>query len=99
MNGHAMGLIETAGYATAIVAADFALKAANVKLIRIETVIGVAKSLGVTIYLSGEVAAVTAAVEAGEHEGARIGTVVSARVIPNLDPKVRTDMFGGALDS
>lgn len=98
MSEKAMGLIETAGYATALVAADYALKAANVKLVRIETVIGVAKLLGVTVYLGGEVAAVQSAVDAGTREAEKIGKVVSSLVIPNLDNKVRKDMFGGALE-
>lgn len=94
MNSGAMGFIETAGYAAAIVAADYALKAADVRLVRIERVIGVEKLLGVTVYLSGEVAAVKAAVEAGERGGAKVGKVVSAHVIPNLDPKVTESMLG-----
>lgn len=99
MSSTAMGFIETVGYAAAIVAADYALKAANVKLVRIETVIGVGKMLGVTVYLGGEVAAVQSAVDAGSREASKIGTVVSAHVIPNLDSKVRMDMFSGELES
>ena len=98
MNQTALGLIETAGYAAAVVAADFALKAANVRLVRMETVVGVAKALGVTVYLTGEVAAVEAAVEAGCEAIARFDRVVSRRVIPNLDGKVRMDMLQGSLE-
>ncbi|WP_063776476.1 BMC domain-containing protein [Paenibacillus sp. IHB B 3415] len=77
----ALGLIETLGYTTAVSAADAALKAANVQLIAVEKVIGVGGSLGVTIHLSGDVAAVAAAVDAGKAEARRIGTVISAHVI------------------
>ena len=98
MTGKALGLIETIGYATAIVAADFALKAANVRLVRVETVIGVGAMLGVTVYLQGDVAAVEAAVEAGNRAASAVGTVASSKVIPNLDGKVRKDMFNGALN-
>ncbi|MEK3682702.1 BMC domain-containing protein [Paenibacillus sp. FSL R10-2736] len=77
----ALGLIETLGYTTAVSAADAALKAADVQLIAVEKVIGVGGSLGVTIHLSGDVAAVGAAVDAGKAEAQRIGTVISAHVI------------------
>lgn len=77
----ALGLIETVGYTTAVAAADAALKAANVNLIAVEKVIGVAGSLGVTLHLGGEVAAVSAAVEAGKEAAMRIGKLVSAHVI------------------
>lgn len=77
----ALGLIETLGYTTAVSAADAALKAADVQLIAVEKVIGVGGSLGVTIHLSGDVAAVGAAVDAGKAEALRIGTVISAHVI------------------
>lgn len=93
----AMGFVETFGYGPAIVAADTALKAASVRILRIEPTIGSGGSLGVTIYLQGEVAAVTAAVAAGSEEAGRIGKVVSAHVIPNLDKKVHTGMFHGKL--
>ncbi|MCL6458411.1 MAG: BMC domain-containing protein [Gorillibacterium sp.] len=74
-------MIETVGYTTAVSAADAALKAANVTLIAVEKVIGVAGTLGVTIHLSGDVSSVSAAVEAGKEAAQRIGTVISAHVI------------------
>ncbi|ASA24110.1 BMC domain-containing protein [Paenibacillus donghaensis] len=77
----ALGLIETLGLTTAVSAADAALKAADVRLVGVEKVIGVGGSLGVTIHLSGDVAAVTASVEAGKAEAARVGRVISAHVI------------------
>ena len=95
---HALGLIEAGGYGTAISAADAALKAANVSILRMEPTIGSGGSLSVTVYLGGEVAAVLAAVAAGETEGRRIGNIVSTDVIPNLDAGVQTGMFHGSLE-
>lgn len=89
----ALGLIETAGYATAISAADVALKAANVELISIERVIGVSGLLGVTVQFSGDVAAVTSAVQAGKEEGERVGKVISAHVIPRAHDEVNEKLL------
>lgn len=75
-------MIETVGYATAVSAADAAVKAADVEVIGIEKVIGVAGKLGVTIHFSGDVASVKSAVEAGKKEAERVGEVISAHVIP-----------------
>ncbi|SFE02623.1 BMC domain-containing protein [Bacillus sp. OV194] len=79
---YALGMIETVGYCAAVSAADAAVKAADVKIAAIEKVIGVHGALGVTLYLSGDVAAVASAVEAGKKEAERVGTVISAHVIP-----------------
>lgn len=78
----ALGLIETVGYATAVSAADAAVKAANVEITAIEKIIGVKGGLGVTIHFSGDVASVRAAVDAGSHAGSIVGEVISAHVIP-----------------
>lgn len=83
-----MGLIETIGFTAAVSAADAALKAADVKLEATERVIGVGGKLGVTIHLAGEVAAVSAAVEAGMAEADRFGALVSAHVIPRAHDEV-----------
>lgn len=89
----ALGLIETAGYATAVSAADAALKAANVKLIAIERVIGVSGLLGVTVQFSGDVAAVQSAVQAGKEEGERVGKVISSHVIPRAHSEVNEKLL------
>jgi microcompartment protein CcmL/EutN len=89
----ALGLIETLGYTTAVSAADAALKAADVQLVAVEKVIGVGGSLGVTIHLSGDVAAVGAAVEAGKAEARRIGTVISAHVIAKAHEDVNSKIL------
>lgn len=93
MKSTAMGFIETFGYGTALQAADAALKAANVQILRIEPVIGSGGSLGVTVFLGGDVAAIRAAVDAGTEAAGRIGKVVASNVIPNLDAKVRVGMY------
>lgn len=95
---HALGLVETFGFGTAISAADAALKAAAVSIRRIEETIGSGGSLGTTVYLVGEVAAVKAAVEAAEIAANRVGRTVSTDIIPNLDDKVLSGMYHGSLE-
>lgn len=73
----AIGLLETQGLTGVIEGADAMLKAADVELIGKEK-IGAAH---VTIFIRGDVAAVTAAIEAGKEAAARVGTLVSAHVI------------------
>lgn len=84
----ALGLIETVGYTTAVSAADAAVKAADVEIIGMEKVIGVSGYVGVTIHLSGDVAAVTSAVEAGRKQGELIGKIISTDVIPRAHSEV-----------
>lgn len=83
----ALGVIETRGFATAMEAADSAVKAANVSLAEWLKV-GGGK---VNVIMRGDVAAVKAAVEAGVASAAQIGEVQGQTVIPRpadkLDPK------------
>lgn len=74
----ALGLIETLGMVPAINGADRMLKAANVQLISYENV----GSTLVTIMVKGDVAAVTAAVEAGAAGAAEIGKLTAKNVMP-----------------
>lgn len=77
----ALGLIEVTGYLAAIAAADAALKAANVELLRSEKIRG-----GLTtIELVGDVAAVTASVDAGKRVAEDLGRLRSSHVIARLD--------------
>ena len=79
MAQQAIGMLETKGLVGAVAAADAALKAANVEILRRP------KSAGsglVTILLTGDVAAVAAAIEAGAAEARRVGELVSTHVIP-----------------
>lgn len=82
----ALGVIETLGLATAIEAADAAVKAANVKLADY-LVSGGGK---VNIIFRGDVAAVKASVEAGVASASQIGQVVAQTVIPRPSEKLTT---------
>lgn len=84
----ALGLIETVGYTTAVSAADAAVKAADVEILGLEKVIGAGGYVGVTIHLSGDVAAVTSAVEAGRKQGELVGKILSTDVIPRAHSEV-----------
>lgn len=95
---HALGLVETMGYGVAISAADAALKSASVEIIKIEECIGSGGSLGVTLYITGDVSSVISAVDAGANEARKIGKVISTNVIPNLDNKVKAGMFKNSLE-
>ena len=77
INMQAIGLLETQGLTGAIEGADVMLKAADVELIGKEK-IGAAH---VTVIIRGDVAAVTAAVEAGKRAAEEVGTLVAAHVI------------------
>lgn len=77
----ALGMIESVGLTTAIAALDAASKAADITLVGYDKVIGVAKSVSVTIHIAGEVAAVNAAIEAGVEAGNKVGTIVSSKTI------------------
>lgn len=78
----ALGLIEAIGLTAAVTALDAASKAADVKFIGYEKVIGAGKAITVTVQIAGEVAAVQAAVEAAEVAVSKIGRLLSSHVIP-----------------
>ncbi|MHC5227402.1 BMC domain-containing protein [Enterococcus sp. LJL99] len=81
----ALGMIEVTGYLGAISAADAALKAANVQLLRSEKVKG-----GITtIELVGDVAAITAAVDAGKMVAEKLNCLRASHVIARMDPAVQ----------
>ena len=73
----AIGIIETKGLIGAVEALDTSLKAADVKFLRQDKV----GSGFVSITVSGDVAAVKAAVDAGAEAARRVGEVVSVHVI------------------
>jgi len=85
-NETALAMIETRGLIGAIEAADAMVKAADVRLVKLEVTAGAL----VTVQAVGEVAAVQAALEAGRRAAERVGEVVSVHVIPNPDAAVRT---------
>ena len=80
----ALGVIETLGLATAIEAADAAVKAANVKLADF-LIAGGGKA---NIIIRGDVAAVKASVEAGVASASQIGQVLAQTVIPRPSQKL-----------
>ncbi len=84
----ALGLIETIGLSTAMVALDAATKSADVTLVGYDKVIGVGKMISITLNISGEVAAVQAAVDAAKEAGGRVGTVIAAHVIARPNEEV-----------
>lgn len=84
----ALGLIEAIGLTAAITALDAASKAADIKLVGYDKVIGAGKAVSVTIQIAGEVAAVQASVDAGVAAANRIGRVLSHHVIPRPHEEV-----------
>ena len=78
MANEAIGMIETKGLVSLVQATDAALKAANVSY-RGWRKVG---SGLCSVYLTGDVAAVKAAVDAGAASARAIGEVVSVHVIP-----------------
>src|SRR5512137_674465 len=74
----ALGMIETKGFIALLEATDAMLKAANVQLVGWDKV----GSGLVSAFVTGDVAAVKAATDAGANAASRIGEVVSVQVIP-----------------
>jgi ethanolamine utilization protein EutM len=74
----ALGMIETKGFVTLVEATDAMLKAANVQFHGWDKV----GSGLVAAFVTGDVAAVKAATDAGASAGGRVGEVVSVQVIP-----------------
>ena len=74
----ALGMIETKGFITLIEAPDAMLKAANVEFMGWDKV----GSGLVSAFVTGDVAAVKAATDAGAAAAGRVGEVVSIQVIP-----------------
>ncbi len=74
----ALGMIETKGFVTLVEATDAMLKAANVTFLGWDKV----GSGLVSAFVTGDVAAVKAATDAGAAAGSRIGEVITVQVIP-----------------
>ncbi|OHB69133.1 MAG: ethanolamine utilization protein EutM [Planctomycetes bacterium RBG_13_63_9] len=98
----ALGMIETRGFVVLVEASDAMIKAANVEFLGWDKV----GSGLVTAFVTGDVAAVKAATDAGAAAGSRIGEVVSVQVIPRphddlgvvLPPGARSKRVGKASD-
>ena len=80
----ALGLIETQGFTAVFEAIDAACKAANV------TVVGKEKLGGgyITVIIKGDVAAVTAAIQAGQQRVGALGKLIAAHVIAHPSESV-----------
>ena len=74
----ALGMIETKGFIALVEATDAMIKAANVQFLGWDKV----GSALVTAFVTGDVAAVKAATDAGAAAAARVGEVISVQVIP-----------------
>jgi ethanolamine utilization protein EutM len=74
----ALGMIEAKGFIVLVEATDAMMKAANVKFLGWDKV----GSGLVSAFVTGDVAAVKAATDAGAAAGSRIGEIVSVQVIP-----------------
>ncbi|MGD9645823.1 MAG: BMC domain-containing protein [Pirellulales bacterium] len=74
----ALGMIETKGFVTLIEASDAMMKAANVQFLGWQKI----GSGLVTAFVTGDVAAVKAATDAGAAAAGRVGEVVAVQVIP-----------------
>ncbi len=75
---NAIGILETKGFATLVLGADAAVKAANVELVEWRQV----GSGYVSFVIEGDVAAVRSALDAGNEAASRVGEVISQLVIP-----------------
>ena len=74
----ALGMIETKGFVALVEASDAMLKAANVQFLGWDKI----GSGMATVFVTGDVAAVKAATDAGANAAGRIGEVLSVQVIP-----------------
>ena len=77
-NIEALGMVETKGFIPLVEATDAMVKAANVEFLGWDNV----GSGFVSVFVTGDVAAVKAATDAGAAAAGRIGEVVSVQVIP-----------------
>ena len=85
-SGGAVGVIETFSAASCIVAADVAVKTADVELLEVRIAMGVGgKAFCV---LTGNVGAVEMSVEAGSASAAQKGLLVRKTIIPSISEQV-----------
>ncbi|AFS79875.1 microcompartment protein [Gottschalkia acidurici 9a] len=73
----AIGLVETKGLVAAIQAADTMVKSADVNIVDLDVV----GSALIAVIVSGEVAAVNAAVENARETAAQLGEIIATNVI------------------
>ncbi len=89
----AIGSVETKGLVAAMQAADTMVKAANVNIVDMDIV----GSALVAVIVSGEVAAVNAAVEAATDVAGQLGEIIATNVIarPNEEVDKMLDVILG----
>jgi len=87
----ALGIVESFSVASLIEGADAAVKAANVQLIEIRLAMALGGKAFVT--LTGDVAAVQAAVDAGAQIVGQKGMLVNKVVIPHPRPELLNEMI------
>src|SRR5690606_17945278 len=87
----ALGVVESFSVASLIEGADAAVKAANVRLLEIRLAMALGGKAFLT--LTGNVAAVEAAVEAGAAVVAQKGLLVNKAVIPSPRPELLNEMI------
>lgn len=75
---NALGIIETKGFACLIVAADAAVKSANVDIVEWRKV----GSGYVSFVMEGDVASIKSSVAAGVDAASKVGQVISQLIIP-----------------
>jgi ethanolamine utilization protein EutM len=77
MSQEALGMIETKGYIGSIEASDAMVKAANVTLVK---TIPIGGGL-ITVFATGDVGSVKAAVDAGAKAAGKVGELVSSHIL------------------
>jgi ethanolamine utilization protein EutM len=77
MNQEAIGMIETKGYVGSVEASDAMVKAANVTLVK---TISIGGGL-ITVFTTGDVGSVKAAVDAGAKAAGKVGELVSSHIL------------------
>ena len=83
-------MVETRGLVAAIEAADAMVKASDVHIVSVEQT----QAALITIHVTGDVAAVQSAVDAGSRAAEKVGTLVSAHVIPKPSRLMLGSVFG-----
>jgi ethanolamine utilization protein EutM len=73
----ALGMIETKGYVGSIEASDAMVKAANVSLVKTVPIGGGL----ITVFCTGDVGSVKAAVDAGSKAAGKVGELISSHII------------------
>jgi ethanolamine utilization protein EutM len=77
MSQEAIGMIETKGYVGSVEAADAMVKAANVSLVK---TVAIGGGL-ITVFTTGDVGSVKAAVDAGSKAAGRVGELIASHIL------------------